>query len=68
MVSGFKVTPLHRRRKGRRKRVAVLNQDELADLLDVPLSELRAALEAAGWRYHEDSTGGLWATPPDQPG
>jgi len=65
-MSNFRIRPLHRRRKGRRKRVAVLNQDELAQLLNLPLADLRARLDELGWRYHEDSAGALWATPPNQ--
>ena len=63
-MSDFKLTPLHRRRKGRRKRVEVLNQDELAQRLGVPVPQLRQRLDELGWRYHEDSAGALWATPP----
>lgn len=62
-MSDFRIRPLHRQRR-RRKRVAVLNQDELADLLDVPLADLRARLDELGWRYHQDSSGALWGTPP----
>jgi hypothetical protein len=65
-VSDFKIRPLHRRRKGRRKRVAVLNQVELAELLRVSIVDLRATLDDLGWGYHQDSAGALWATPPDQ--
>ena len=65
-MSTFKLRPLHRRRQGRRKRVEVLNQDELAERLGVGLSELRQQLDELGWAYHEDSTGALWATPPTQ--
>ncbi len=65
IVSDFKIRPLHRRRHGRRKRVAVLNQRELAELLNVSLDDLRARLDELGWRYHQDSTGALWATPPE---
>jgi hypothetical protein len=64
-VSDFKIRPLHRRRKGRRKRVLVLNQNELAELLKVSLTELPTTLNDLGWRYHRDSVGALWATPPD---
>ena len=45
IVSDFKIRPLHRRRHGRRKRVAVLNQRELAELLNVSLDDLRARLD-----------------------
>lgn len=64
-MSDFRIRPLHRRRKGRRKRVAVLNQDELAELLNVSIADLRSTLDQRGWRYHSDSAGALWATPPD---
>jgi len=65
-VSSFRIRPLHRRRKGRRKRVAVLNQDELAELLKVDPADLRTKLDELGWGYHQDSLGALWATPPDR--
>ena len=63
-MSEFKLRPLHRRRKGRRKRVEVLNQEELAQRLGVAVPQLRQRLDELGWRYHQDSTGALWATPP----
>ena len=63
-MSTFKLRPLHRRRKGRRKRVEVLNQNELAQRLGVGVPQLRQRLDELGWRYHEDSAGALWATPP----
>ncbi len=66
-MSDFRIRPLHRRRKGRRKRVAVLNQQELSELLNVSPADLRGLLDELGWRYHQDSAGALWATPPDQP-
>lgn len=65
-MSDFRIRPLHRRRKGRRKRVAVLNQDELAELCKVAPGDLRAKLDELGWSYHQDSLGALWATPPVQ--
>jgi hypothetical protein len=66
-VSEFKIRPLHRRRTRRRKRVSVLNQQELAELLSVSIADLKGVLDELGWRYHQDSEGALWATPPDQP-
>jgi hypothetical protein len=66
-VSEFKIRPLHRRRTRRRKRVAVLNQQELAELLNVSVADLADVLDELGWRYHRDSAGALWATPPDRP-
>lgn len=66
-MRGFKIRPLHRQRTGRRPRVQVLDQNELADLLDVPVAELRKELDARGWSYHADSAGNLWATLPERP-
>ena len=66
-MSTFKLRPLHRRRKGRRKRVEVLNQDELAQRLGVGVEQLRQRLDELGWHYHQDSAGALWATPPAEP-
>ncbi len=66
-MSEFKIRPLHRRRTKRRKRVSVLNQQELAELLSVSILNLAGVLDELGWRYHRDSAGALWATPPDQP-
>ena len=60
----FKIRPLHRQRTGRRPRVKVLDQNELADLLNVPVSELREELDRRGWPYHVDGSGRLWASAP----
>lgn len=60
---GLLKTPrLHRQRKGRRKSVVVLNQDELADRFKVAHDQVKTALIAAGWSFHEDANGGLWAS------
>ncbi len=61
----FKVRPLHRQRTGRRPRVEVLNENELADLLKVPIGEVRSELDRRGWSYHVDSADRLWASLPD---
>jgi hypothetical protein len=66
-MSDFKLRPMHRRRKGRRKRVEVLNQQELAQRLGVGVPQLRQRLDELSWKYHQDSTGALWATPPTEP-
>jgi hypothetical protein len=66
-MKDFRIRPLHRQRTGRRPRVRVLDQNELAELLHVPVAELRKALDARGWSYHVDSTGNLWATLPERP-
>lgn len=66
-MGDFKIRPLHRGRRGRRKRVEVLNQQELAELLEVDLEHLRNRLDDLGWHYHTDSNGALWATPPGPP-
>jgi hypothetical protein len=55
------IRPLHRQR-GRHRTVRVLDQQELADLFAVPVAALPQTLEAAGWRYHQDSAGMIWAT------
>jgi hypothetical protein len=60
----LKPTPLHRRRRGRRPTVTVLNQTELAAYFQVPEDAVREALVAAGWSFHEDGNGGIWAVPP----
>ncbi len=63
-MSDFKLRPLHRRRHGRRKTVAVLNQEELAERLGVTTAELKGTLDVMGCAYHVDSAGNLWAAPP----
>ncbi len=63
-MSDFKLRPLHRRRHGKRKTVAVLNQQELAEYLGVTTAELRKTLDELGCPYHVDSAGNLWAAPP----
>ena len=55
------IRPLHRQR-GRHKTVRVLDQHELATLFGVAVDALPETLEAAGWRYHQDSAGMIWAT------
>lgn len=55
---------LHRQRKGRRKTVRVMDQEELAVHFGVAADapdDLQMALEQAGWPYHEDATGRLWS-------
>ncbi|MEZ5559028.1 MAG: hypothetical protein R3E86_10885 [Pseudomonadales bacterium] len=59
----FRLRPLHRQRRGRHRQVRVLNQTELSALLGVTPEVLKERLDQLGWRYHEDSTGQLWATP-----
>jgi hypothetical protein len=39
-----------------------MNHAELAAHFDVPQHQLKAALEAAGWKFHEDANGALWAS------
>jgi hypothetical protein len=39
-----------------------MNQVELAEHFKVAENELKATLEAAGWDYHEDGNGALWAS------
>lgn len=59
-------TPLHRQRKGRRRTVTVMNQAELARHFRCGEAAVREALIAAGWPFHEDANGGLWAVAPDR--
>ena len=54
---------LHRQRR-RRATPSVLNSAELAEHFQVPVAALKEALDAAGWRYHEDANGELWASAP----
>lgn len=66
-TTDFKLRPLHRQRTRRRAPVRILDQRELAEHFRVDESELKQALKAAGWRYHEDAAGQLWASmPPEQ--
>ena len=65
-MSDFKLRPLHRRRHGKRKTVAVLNQQELAEYLGITTAELRKTLDELGCPYHVDSAGNLWAAPPTE--
>jgi len=52
---------LHRQR---RRRVApiIMNQSELAAYFGVPECQVKAALQAASWNFHEDANGALWAS------
>ena len=63
-MTDFKLRPLHRRRKGRRPRIEVLNQQELAERLGVAKDDVKRCLDEIGWAYHQDSAGAIWATPP----
>jgi hypothetical protein len=63
-MADFKIHQrLHRQRRGRRKPVTILNQSELATYFAVSESTVKDALQAAGWHYHEDANGELWASP-----
>lgn len=53
---------LHRQRKGRRRKVRVMNHDELAAHFGVEHDQLKPALIEAGWPFHEDAAGKLWAS------
>lgn len=53
---------LHRQRRRRRSTSKVLNQAELAALLDVAEAELPAALEREGISFHQDARGAIWAS------
>ena len=55
----------HRQRKGRRKPATVLNHEELSTLFSVDPAALKDAMIAAGWQFHEDASGALWATSQD---
>jgi hypothetical protein len=65
-MSDFKIRPLHRSHNGRRKSVTGLNQDELAELFQVPAAKLKSTLDAMKWLYHQDSGEAIWARPPHQ--
>lgn len=66
-ATDFKLRPLHRQRTRRRAQVRILDQRELAEHFGVDESKLKVTLRAAGWRYHEDAAGQLWASmPPEQ--
>ncbi|MGE0626062.1 MAG: hypothetical protein AB7I04_07140 [Pseudomonadales bacterium] len=61
----FEAPRLHRQRRSRRPTVQVLDHDELAARFGVKPEALKAALIAAGWDFHEDANGLLWAVPQD---
>lgn len=61
----FDAPRLHRQRRSRRRTVQVLDQGELADRFGVTPDQVRDALIAAGWDFHEDANGRLWAVPQD---
>lgn len=64
LVSDFKLRPLHRQRTRRTPTRRVLDQTELAAHFGVEPGEVRCALEAVGWDYHEDAAGRIWASVP----
>jgi hypothetical protein len=63
-VSDFKLRPLHRQRTRRTPTRRVLDQTELAAHFGVEPGEVKRALEAVGWDYHEDAAGRIWASVP----
>ena len=67
-MTHFKLRPLHRQRRRRRSTVRVLDHSELANELGVAERDLKTALDEAGWRYHEDANGRLWASVTIEPG
>ncbi len=58
---------LHRQRR-RRAAPTIMNQAELAAHFSVPESQVKAALQAASWNFHEDANGALWASVKPEPG
>jgi hypothetical protein len=62
LIKILQPTPLHRQRKGRRRPVKVMNHAELAAHFGVEQDQLKAALIEAGWSFHEDAAGKLWAS------
>jgi len=61
-VEEFKLRRLHRQRRRRRNTASILNHTELAQLFDVAEKDLKQALCDAGWDFHEDAQGHLWAS------
>ena len=61
----FDAPRLHRQRRSRRPTVQVLDDAELAEHFGVEPADLKPALMAAGWDFHEDANGRLWAVPQD---
>ena len=53
---------LHRQRKGRRRAVTVMDHEELATHFGVEPDQLKSVLIEAGWPFHEDAAGRLWAS------
>jgi hypothetical protein len=51
----------HRQRR-RRATPQVLDQSELAEYFGVDIEQLKTTMDAAGWRYHQDANGALWAS------
>ncbi len=66
----LKLRPLHRQRSRRRNSARVLDEQELARCLGIDgtaanrHAALKRALADAGWDYHEDAGGRLWASVP----
>lgn len=51
----------HRQRR-RRATPRVMDQQELAEHFNVSVAQLKEVMNAAGWSYHEDANGSLWAS------
>ncbi len=60
----FKLRRLHKQRRTRHKRVTVMNREELAQYFGVNADQVLQQLLDCGWAHHQDSAGGVWATPP----
>ncbi len=60
----FKASPLHRRRRGKRRdsRVRVLDEAELCLFFDTSEDSLTQELERLAWPYHRDANNRIWAT------
>lgn len=65
MANDKLIRPLHRQRSGRHRTVKVLGQEELAQRFEVPPERVAERLRELGWRFHEDSSGRIWATDQD---
>ncbi|MEE8079101.1 MAG: hypothetical protein V3T18_08900 [Pseudomonadales bacterium] len=47
--------------------MTILNHAEIANLFAITESQVKETLDAAGWRYHEDANGAIWASAEGNP-
>ncbi len=61
-MTTFKLRRLHRQRARRRNTARILDHEELAAHFCVAEDQVQDTLVAAGWDFHRDANGRIWAS------